>query len=149
MPMRPPLCWRSPRPIPRRSTGFAPCGATFASPGNLKVPPGATPKDDEAKLAMFRTAMAVARRDKEKRLAFDVLAQIPSVETLELAVSYLQQPAIKECCGRRDRQDRREARRQPSEGRRGAMRKLIKANIGGDTGKDAKELLDRAAAAKK
>lgn len=51
----------------------------------------------EAKrLEMFRTAMEVAKRADEKRLALAVLTRIPSVQTLRLAVSYLDQPGLKD-----------------------------------------------------
>ena len=49
---------------------------------------------DEDRLRHFHTAMEVAARDEEKRLALDVLTRIPSAQTLELAASYLDEPAL-------------------------------------------------------
>jgi hypothetical protein len=49
----------------------------------------------ETKLAMFRTAMDSAQRDPERQLALDILTRIPSAETLALAVSHLDNAALK------------------------------------------------------
>ena len=50
----------------------------------------------ETKLVMFKTAMEVAKRNEEKRIALDILSRIPSAETLNLAASYAGDPALKE-----------------------------------------------------
>jgi len=51
---------------------------------------------DDERLAMYRAAMELARRDDEKRLALDVLTRIPSNATLDLAMSHLGDAALKE-----------------------------------------------------
>ena len=51
---------------------------------------------DDAKLAMFRTAMETAKRDEDKQLALDILTRIPSAETLKLAVSYVDEAGLKD-----------------------------------------------------
>jgi len=51
---------------------------------------------DAERLVMFRTAMELARRDEERRLAMDVLTRIPSAETLQIAVSFLEDPVLKD-----------------------------------------------------
>jgi hypothetical protein len=47
----------------------------------------------EQKLAMARQAEQPAQRDEEKKLLLGVLGQIPSVEALSIATSYLDNPA--------------------------------------------------------
>jgi HEAT repeat protein len=50
---------------------------------------------DPTRLEMFRTAMGIATRNDEKRIALDILTRIPSPETLALAVSYVGDTALK------------------------------------------------------
>lgn len=50
----------------------------------------------ETKLAMFKTAMEVSKRDDEKKVALEVLTRIPSAETVNLAASYASNPALKD-----------------------------------------------------
>ena len=50
---------------------------------------------DDVRLAMFRTAMDVAERNEDKQVALDILSRIPSVETLRISVSYLNNPPLK------------------------------------------------------
>jgi hypothetical protein len=44
---------------------------------------------------MFRTVMEIAQRTEEKVLALDLLTRIPSPTTLDLAVSYAADPALR------------------------------------------------------
>ena len=46
----------------------------------------------ETRLAMFRTAMELAKRNDEKKIALEILPRIPSAATLNLAVSCLSAP---------------------------------------------------------
>jgi hypothetical protein len=49
---------------------------------------------DQERLEFFHTALDVAQRDDERRLALGILERIPSVETLNLATSYLNDRAM-------------------------------------------------------
>ncbi len=51
---------------------------------------------DNERIEFFRKAMQISQRDEEKQLALGILPRISSAVTLELAVSYLQYPALKE-----------------------------------------------------
>lgn len=44
---------------------------------------------DEARLAMFQTALQTASRKDERQLAMDILTRVPTAASLELAVSHL------------------------------------------------------------
>ncbi len=49
----------------------------------------------ETRLAMFRTAMELAKRNDEKKIALEILPRIPSVTTLDLVVSYVGAASLK------------------------------------------------------
>jgi hypothetical protein len=49
---------------------------------------------DQERLEFFHAALDVAQRDDERRLALGILERIPSVETLNLATSYLNDRAM-------------------------------------------------------
>lgn len=104
---------------------------------------------DKARLAMFRTAMEVAQRVEEKQLALDILSRIPSAATLALAVSWLDQPDLKDAAADAavkiagklvDRQPKPVAK---------AMQKVVDAGLGGDLGNRAQQLLEQAKAGSK
>jgi HEAT repeat protein len=48
------------------------------------------------RLAMYREALALARRDDEKRLAVEVLARVRTAQSLTLAIGHLGDPALAE-----------------------------------------------------
>jgi len=58
----------------------------------LNLPP-------DQRMAMYREALALAKRDEEKRLAVDVLQRIPTRASLALAVGHLRDPAVSEAAG--------------------------------------------------
>jgi HEAT repeat protein len=99
----------------------------------------------EAKrLEMFRTAMEVAKRADEKQLALAVLTRIPSTQTLELAVSHLGQPGLKNAAAQAavgiapkiaDRNAKEVAE---------AMQKVLDSGATGNTAARAKQLLGQA-----
>lgn len=98
----------------------------------------------EKRLEMFHTAMEVARRDEERRLALDVLSRIPSAKTLELAVSYLDDPALRGAAA--DAATRIAPRLLDSEPKAvaAAMQKVVDAGVGGAVGERARQLLNQA-----
>ena len=55
----------------------------------LQLPP-------ETRLEMFDTAMELAQRDNERQLALNILSRIPSAQTLQTAVAYLDQPGLRD-----------------------------------------------------
>jgi HEAT repeat protein len=115
----------------------------------LETPWGATSSADAVKLAMFRAAMAVAQRDKEKQLALNILGRVASVETLELAVSYLQQPKLKDAAAEAAVQIAARLVDSHPKAVADAMREIIKAKVGGEASDDANELLNRVQARSK
>jgi HEAT repeat protein len=50
----------------------------------------------DQRISMCRKALAVAERDDERKLAFEVLARYPSAGSLAAAVPYLESPTLKE-----------------------------------------------------
>ncbi len=55
---------------------------------------------DAERLAMYRAALAAARRDDERRLAVEVLLRVRTPESLALAVGHLRDPALAETAGK-------------------------------------------------
>jgi HEAT repeat protein len=51
---------------------------------------------DEERIRYFKAAMELAERDQEKQLALDVLARVPTVQSLELATSHLSDAAVRD-----------------------------------------------------
>jgi HEAT repeat protein len=98
----------------------------------------------ETRLAMFRAAMELAKRNEERRLALDILSRIPSAATLELAVSYVGEPALKEPAAESALKIATQLIGQEPKAVAGAMQKLVDANVGGASGSRAKQLLDQA-----
>jgi HEAT repeat protein len=104
----------------------------------------------EAKrLDMFRTAMEVAKRAEEKQLALDILTRIPSAQTLELAVSFLGEPALKNAAAQAAVRIAPKLVGRNPKAVAEAMQKVTEAGIGGNAGTRAKQLLDQAKAGAK
>jgi HEAT repeat protein len=101
----------------------------------------------DAKLAMFNTAMEVSKRDEERKLALEILSRIPSAQTLQIAVSYLDKPVLKDAAG--DAAVKISVKIVGSEAKAvaEAMQKVVDAGVGGKPGEKAKQLLDQAKAA--
>ena len=55
---------------------------------------------DAERLAMYRAALAAARRDDERRLAVEVLLRVRTPESLALAVGHFRDPALAETAGK-------------------------------------------------
>jgi HEAT repeat protein len=102
----------------------------------------------ETKLAMFRSAMEVAQRAEEKQLALDVLTRIPSPTTLSLAVSHLGDPATKEAAAAAAVKIAGNLVGDDPKAVADAMQKVVESGVGGQPADRAKQLLDRAKAAK-
>jgi HEAT repeat protein len=98
----------------------------------------------EEKLAMFRTALEVAERDEERQLALDVLTRIPSAETLALAVSYLDQPALQEAAATAAVKIAPKLLQTEPQAVAAAMQKIVDAGVQGNAGARAKQLLGQA-----
>jgi hypothetical protein len=101
---------------------------------------------DDKRLAMFQAAMEVAKRTDEKRLALDILTRIPSVETLQLTVSYLGVPELKEAAGEAAVAIAEKVITANAPAVAEAMGKVLAADAGGRRTARAQQLLDRAKA---
>jgi HEAT repeat protein len=102
---------------------------------------------DDTKLAMFQAAMQTATRDADKQVALDILSRIPSAQTLQLAVTYVDQAGLKDAAA--DAAAKIAARlvaQQPKLVAE-AMQKVVDAKVGGAPGNQAQQLLDQARAA--
>jgi HEAT repeat protein len=98
----------------------------------------------ETRLAMFRTAMEVAQRNEEKQLALDILTRIPSAVTLQLAVSRLGDPALKDAAADAAVKIAGKVVGPEPKAIAEAMQKVVEAGIGGNSGNRAKQLLEQA-----
>ena len=103
----------------------------------------------ETRLAMFRTAMEVAKRNEERQIALDILTRIPSAETLQLAVSYLGDPALKDAAADAAVKIAGKIVGAESKAVAEAMQKVVETSIGDGTGNRAKQLLEQAKAGSK
>jgi HEAT repeat protein len=103
----------------------------------------------ETKQAMYQTAMEVAKRDDEKRLAVDILTRIPSTATLQMAVSLLGTPALKDAAGDAAVKIAAKVIATDPKAVAEAMEKVVDAGVGGKPGDRAKQLLGQAKAAVK
>ncbi len=103
----------------------------------------------ETRLAMFRTAMELAKRNDEKKIALEILPRIPSAATLDLAVSYVRTPSLKDPAA--DASVKIAAKLVGREPKAVAteLQKVVDANVAGDPGARAKQLLGQAKAAAK
>jgi hypothetical protein len=93
---------------------------------------------------MFRTAMEVATRPEEKQLALDILTRIPSVQTLQLAVSFLDEPALKNAAAQAAVRIAPKLVGRYPKAVAEAMQKVTDSGVGGHAGARAKQLLDQA-----
>ncbi len=98
----------------------------------------------ETRLAMFNTAMEIARRDEEKRIALDVLTRIPSKETLALATARLSDPKLRDAAA--DAAVKIAAKLVAAEPKAAAeaMQKVLDSGIGDPVKGRAKQILDKA-----
>ena len=99
---------------------------------------------DNEKLNMFRTAMETAKRPDEQQLALDILSRIPSAETLQLAASYVSQPALKDAAADAAVKIAQRLIHSDPEAVAQAMQKVVDARVGAKTGKQARQLLAQA-----
>jgi hypothetical protein len=99
---------------------------------------------DEARIAMFRTAMETATRDEEKQLALDILSRVPSEATLQLAISHLGEAGLKNAAADAAVKIAGELAASNPKAVAAAMQKVADAKIRGKPGTRAKELLDQA-----
>jgi HEAT repeat protein len=110
----------------------------------LDVASSARSNAGETKLAMFHEAMKVAKRDEEKRLALDILTRIPSAATLDLAASHLGEPSLKDAAAKAAVRIAAKLVADDPKAVAKAMRKVVEASVGGDSGSRGKQLLERA-----
>jgi hypothetical protein len=103
----------------------------------------------KTKLSIFRTAMEVAKRDEEKQLALDILTRIPSPATLDLAVSYLREPTLKDAAAEAAVKIAPKLVGSEPKAVAEAMKKVGEAGVGGNPGARAKQLLAQAQASSK
>jgi len=99
---------------------------------------------DEARLAMFRTAMKVSTRKQERRIALDILTRVASAASLNLAVEGLSDPELKDTAA--DAAVKIAAKlvaRDPG-AVASAMQKVVDAQVGGEVDLRAKQLLGQA-----
>ena len=89
----------------------------------------------ETRLAMFRTAMEAAKRNEEKRLALDILSRIPSAATLQLAASYVGEPALKDSAADAAVKIAGKLVGQEPKAVAEAMQKVVDANVAGNSGR--------------
>lgn len=104
---------------------------------------------DDERLAMFRTAMEIAKRDEDKQIALDILSRIPSPTTLQLAVSYLDQSGLKDASADAAVKIAGKVIDQQPKVVAESMQKVVAAGIAGDNASRAKQLLERAKAGSK
>jgi hypothetical protein len=110
----------------------------------LDVASSARSNAGETKLAMFYEAMKVAKRDEEKRLALDILTRIPSAATLDLAASHLDEPLLRDAAAKAAVKIAAKLVADDPKAVAKAMRKVVEASVGGDSGSRAKQLLEQA-----
>ena len=96
------------------------------------------------RLAMFRTAMEVAKRNDEKQIALDILTRIPSAQTLQLAVAHLGERGLKGAAAQAAVKIAPKLAASDAKAVADAMQKVVDARVGGNAGSRAKQLLDQA-----
>ncbi len=101
------------------------------------------------RLEMFRTAMEVAQRAEEKQLALAVLTRIPSSQTLRLAVSYLDQPTLKEAAAQAAVDIAPKIASRDPQAVAEAMQKVLDAGVANAVAARAKQLHDQAKGGRK
>jgi HEAT repeat protein len=104
---------------------------------------------DDARIAMFHTAMATASRDDEKKLSLDILSRVPSAPSLKLAASYAGDKALKnEACDAAVKVADKLLASNPKAVVE-AMQIVVEAKVHGKVGPHAEDLLEQAKAAAK
>lgn len=101
----------------------------------------------EERLQMFKTALEVARREEEQTLAFSVLERVPSPDSLELALSQLDKPALQASAGQTALKIAPKILRSHPQQVVAGMERLLKASPEAAVAEKAKQLRDQAAAA--
>lgn len=104
---------------------------------------------DKTKLDMFRTAMEVSKRNEEKKLALDILSRIPSSMSLKLAVSSLDQPALKDTAAEVAVKIAAKHIGRSPKAVASAMQKVLDSGVSGNSADAARQLLGQAKAASK
>ncbi len=102
---------------------------------------------DDVKLEMFHTAMQTAARVEDKRIALDILSRIPSEKTLKLAASDASEAGLKADAAKAAGAIAAKLVGQQPKAVAEAMQTLVDAQVGGDPGSRAQQLLDQAKAA--
>lgn len=97
----------------------------------------------DARLAMFNSAMQIAKRDEEKRIALDVLTRIPSKETLALATARLSDPKLRDAAADAAVKIAAKLAAEPKAVAE-AMQKVLDSGVGDPLKGRAKQLLDKA-----
>lgn len=103
----------------------------------------------ETKLAMFKTAMEVAKRNDEKKIALDILTRIPSAETVNLAASYAGDAALKDAAAEASVKIAAKLMAQDPKAVAAAMQKVVDAKPSEAFDARAKHLLGQATTAAK
>jgi HEAT repeat protein len=103
----------------------------------------------DARLAMFRTAMETAKRNDEKQIALDILTRIPTATSLQTAVAYLGDAALKDRAADAAVKIGTKILRQDPKAVVVSMQKVVDANPEVSIGNRAKQLLGQAQAASK
>jgi HEAT repeat protein len=101
----------------------------------------------EERLQMFKTALEVARREEEQTLAFSVLERVPSPDSLELALSQLDKPALQASAGQTALKIAPKILRSHPQQVVAGMERLLKSSPEAAVAEKAKQLRDQAAAA--
>ncbi len=110
----------------------------------LEIPWWTASNASEVKLTMFRTAMEVAKRDREKRLALDILTRLPPTPAmLDLATSYLSQPALKDAAADATVKIATPLIDHEPIAVAAAMQKIVDAGVGGEGSIRAQQILDQ------
>jgi len=99
---------------------------------------------EEERLEMYRTAMELATRDDERKLALDVLTRIPSSKTLALAVDKLDQAALKDTAADAAVKIAAKIITQQPNDVAGAMQKVLSSGVAGEPFSRAQQLLNQA-----
>jgi HEAT repeat protein len=97
----------------------------------------------DERLAMCREALAVAERDAEKQLALDALTRVHTTESLDLVVSFLDQPGLKQAAAEAAVSIADKLLQSDRAAVAEAMQKVIDAGATGENAVQAKLLLRR------
>ena len=110
----------------------------------LEIPWWTASNASAVKLTMFRTAMEVAKRDREKRLALDILTRLPPTPAmLDLATSYLRESALKDAAADATVKIAAPLIDHEPNDVAAAMQKIVDAGVGGGCAIRAQQILDQ------